>query len=242
MANFINPHAGPWGNKDPFTHGELNDIVEQLLKAPNFDDGSAHTPTGDIQLDGSNGKGFDFQNNVKLDGFVGVTSLNVAALDGIAGAVGFAYEVGVFALGRLELNGGTTSKLARLKLATRSRMSCTPKHFTGSGTLNVGLDGSMVVLGQPSSALTLTIAQASDTYKEDGDFVDIYLPKPGTDPASHYWAIKREGSANNICILWGKYLPTAGSGETYPGYCRIYLRSGVWRLAGGAGVNYDTDA
>lgn len=60
MSNFTNPHGGPWGLKDPFLHTELNAIVEQLIKAPNFDEGSAHAPTADIALSGSMGGGFLF--------------------------------------------------------------------------------------------------------------------------------------------------------------------------------------
>lgn len=60
MSNFTNPHGGPWGLKDPFLHTELNAIVEQLLMAPNFDQGSAHAPTGDVALSGSMGGGFLF--------------------------------------------------------------------------------------------------------------------------------------------------------------------------------------
>lgn len=60
MSNFTNPHGGPYVLRDPYLHDELNALVEQLLKAPNFDDGSAHAPTGDVELSGSMGGGFEF--------------------------------------------------------------------------------------------------------------------------------------------------------------------------------------
>jgi len=60
VANFTNPHGGPWGSKEELKHDEINAIVEQLIKAPNFAEGSSHAPTGDIALSGSMGHGFAF--------------------------------------------------------------------------------------------------------------------------------------------------------------------------------------
>lgn len=60
MANFTNPHGGAYGLKDPFLHEELNLLIDQLLQAPNFDEGSSHAPTGDIALSGTFGHGFVF--------------------------------------------------------------------------------------------------------------------------------------------------------------------------------------
>lgn len=70
MSNFTNPHGSPYALKDPFLHTELNALIEQLIMAPNFDQGSAHAPTGDIALSGSMGGGFLFDDNFPFRGEV----------------------------------------------------------------------------------------------------------------------------------------------------------------------------
>jgi hypothetical protein len=109
-------------------------------------------------------------------------------------------------------------------------------------TVTCGTHGPDIILAQPTGAHTITISQASDTGLANDDELTFWLPKPGADPASNYYRIKREGSANYICVLWGKYFPAAGAGDTYPAFCKVHVEGGVWRLSGGAGVNYDTDA
>lgn len=60
MPNLTKPASYPYGLKGPVPHDDLNEICEQYSKAPNFDDGSAHTPANDIELSGSGGGGFSF--------------------------------------------------------------------------------------------------------------------------------------------------------------------------------------
>lgn len=60
MANLTKPAGYPYALKDPVPHDQLNEICEQYSKAPNFDDGSAHAPTDDIELSGAGGGGFSF--------------------------------------------------------------------------------------------------------------------------------------------------------------------------------------
>ena len=144
--------------------------------------------------------------------------------------------------GEIEIRGGIGDP-GRLSFGVRGRIKMPPYRILNtSPTINVTETGPCIVLAKPTAVRTITIEQASDTAKEDGDYVTFWLPVPPDDPDAAYWVIKREGSANNIAILNGKYLPAAGAGDARSGFCRIHLESGVWRLSGGAGVNPDVDA
>lgn len=132
---------------------------------------------------------------------------------------------------------------SRLYAGVQSRKASHRTRLTAADhTVTCGTHGPDIILAQPTGAHTITISQASDTGLATDDELTFWLPKPGADPAANYYAIKREGSLNNICILWGKYFPAAGAGDTYPAFCKVHVEGGVWRLSGGAGVNYDTDA
>lgn len=131
----------------------------------------------------------------------------------------------------------------RMVLSGGSRINIPVTRLTDADHTVSAADGPVFILAKPTAARTITIQQASDINKSNGDTLEFYMPIPPTaDPASAYYALKREGSANNIGILWGKYFPAAGAGDAYPGFARVQLEAGVWRLAGGAGVNWDTDA
>jgi len=73
VANHQNPHGGPYALKDPLLYAELNDLIDAVIASPNFDAGSAHAPTDDIELSGSMGGGFLFDDLFPLRGDVDVT-------------------------------------------------------------------------------------------------------------------------------------------------------------------------
>jgi hypothetical protein len=239
VSNLTKPAGYPYALKDPVPHGELNEICEQYSKAPNLDEGSSHTPTGTVDIDGSSGGGFTFTNNAIFDGFLEVLSLTIDAA--AAGAVGFTEKVEVYVEKRLEMLGNLGAA-ARFVLGARSRFNCVPYNVNDADlTINLTEASPILILDKPTAVRTLTLEQATDTQKENGDFWEIYMPIPPTDDAD-YWQIKREGSANNICVMQGKYDVGATAPGYYPAFCKIYLKAGVWRLAGGAGINWDTDA
>jgi hypothetical protein len=239
VSNFDGPDGYPYAEKAPLPSDDISKIVEEYKKAPNFDDGSSHTPTDVISLSGADGGGFEFADDFKFDGFLETLSLTIdAAVDG---AIGFGSKLSLFVQKRLEMLGNLGAP-ARFVLGTRSRVNCVPYEL---GNTDISLDlteaSPIIVLAKPTAVRTLTLLQATDTAKENGDIWEIHMPVPPTDDAD-YWIIKREGSANNICVMQGKY----GAGDTAPGYfpafCKVYLKAGVWRLVGGAGINWDTDA
>lgn len=176
-----------------------------------------------------------------LNGDGGMTVQGAAALANLAsfnmpvGSVGSVY-------GKVEIRGNVDAP-GRLSFGSRGRIKA-PVYRIGNTnqTINITETGPVIVLAKPTTIRTVTILQASDTAKEDGDSVTFYMPVPPDNPDTAYWIIKREGSVNNIAILWGKYMPTAGAAEAFPGFCRIHCEGGVWRLTGGAGCNFDTDA
>lgn len=86
MANHTNPHGGPYASKDPVLYTELNALIDALIKSPNFDEGSAHAPTADIELSGSMGGGFAFADLFPFYGDVDVTNGLIfdAAVSGFA--------------------------------------------------------------------------------------------------------------------------------------------------------------
>lgn len=144
--------------------------------------------------------------------------------------------------GEIEIRGGVGDP-GRLSFGARSRLKMPPYRILNvNTTINITETGPCIILTKPTAARTITIEQATDAAKEDGDSVTFWLPVPPDDPDSGYWVIKREGSASNIAILNGKNMPTAGAGEARPGFCRVHLEGGVWRFSGGAGCNNDTDA
>lgn len=109
MANFTNPHGGPYASKDPFLYTELNDLIDQLLKAPNFDEGSSHAPTADIELSGSMGGGFAFADDFPFSGEIdaaGDVTVNASS----AALWTFTADVTVQTLGPVEFYGVTTLK------------------------------------------------------------------------------------------------------------------------------------
>jgi len=242
MGNFVPLPGYPYANKAPFPHGDANTVSEDLVKAHNADEGSSHVPTGDSGWSGAAGFGWTFADSFPFTGSLLIpdsTSLGFGT-DGAA-TISIGQGVQTFFVDLVSLSGSPTVQ-SRLKLGTYSRTAAHKTRINSSATVNAMTQGPVIILGKPTGAQTLTLAQASDTNLADDDYFEIYMPKPGTDPASDYWIIKREGSANNIAIMWGKYLPSAGSGDTYPAFCRVHVEGGVWRLTGGAGINYDTDA
>lgn len=243
MANHTNLPNYPYPAKAPFPHGDANDASEKIVKSPNFDEGSAHAPSADIELSGSLGGGFSFADSFPFRGGLLIPEGETLAFGsaGAGGSITTSELVSLWVSGTITLTNGAT-KQAKLHLAAYSRVAMHKTRIPGTATVNAMTQGPIVILGKPTGAQTLTLAQASDTNLDDDDYFEIYMPKPGNDPASDYWIIKREGSANNIAIMWGKYLPSAGAGDAYPAYCRVHVEGGVWRLTGGAGINYDTDA
>ena len=144
--------------------------------------------------------------------------------------------------GKFEIRGGVGTP-GRLSFGVRGRVKMPPFRIANSSpTINITETGPFIVLDKPTAIRTITIEQATDAAKEVGAYVKFWMPVPPDDPDAAYWIIKREGSANNIVILNGKYMPAAGAGEARPGFCRIHLEGGVWRLSGGSGCNWDTDA
>lgn len=166
----------------------------------------------------------------------GLTTLaQLALFDMPSGASGTVH-------GEIEIRGAVGDP-GRLSFGARGRLKMPAfRILNSSPTINITETGPCIVLAKPTAVRTITIQQATDTAKEDGDSVVFWLPVPPDDPDAAYWVIKREGSANNIAILNGKYMPAAGAGEARPGFCRIHLEGGVWRLSGGGGCNFDTDA
>jgi hypothetical protein len=163
----------------------------------------------------------------------GILQVLAGSAFGIApGAYGFIED-------RFEFSG-SPSVPARLVLGSRSRFNVPPRRLSNANhTVNCSTDGPVVILDLPTATRTITIDQASDTVKEDGDIIDFYIPRPPTSVAGT-WVLKREGSANTIATYGG----TVDGGSTFwPGYVRIHLEGGVWRFSGGSmGVTPGTDA
>lgn len=242
MANHTPLTGYPYGAKAPFPHGSANEASERIVKSHNADEGSSHVPTGDSGWSGAGGFGWTFADSFPFTGSLLIpdsTSLGFGT-DGAA-TISIGQGVQTFFVDLVSLSGSPTVQ-SRFKLGAYSRTAAHITRINSSATVNAMTQGPVIILGKPTGAQTLTLAQASDTNLATDDYFEIYMPKPGTDPASDYWIIKREGSGNNIAIMWGKYLPSAGSGDTYPAFCRVHVEGGVWRLTGGAGINYDTDA
>jgi hypothetical protein len=146
---------------------------------------------------------------------------------------------------RLQILPGGDASIngARFSMAIGARNNVSHVELADANhTIDAGFDGPEYVLSKPTAVRTITIKQATDTGKYEDDTLTFWMPVPPDDPSAAYYQIRREGSVNNIAILWGKYTPSAGAGEAYPGFCRVYLKSSVWRLLGGAGINFDTDA
>lgn len=107
MANHTNLPGYPYGNKDPFPHGDANDASEKIVKSPNFDEGSAHAPSADIELSGSLGGGFSFADLFPFFGELDVTD-GVTFDAGTAGSITATKRVAIDVHGILSLkdNGG----------------------------------------------------------------------------------------------------------------------------------------
>lgn len=133
---------------------------------------------------------------------------------------------------------GSATTPARLVYGNRSRLNIPVTRLSDADhTVNADTDGPVIILAKPTAVRTITIEQATDTLKENGDTLEFYIPVP-PDNAADYWVFKREGSANNIALFTGDY----GAGTWWPGYVRIHLEGGVWRLSTVVGGNFDTDA
>jgi hypothetical protein len=109
MANHVSPHGGPYSSKDPFLYTELDALIDALIKSPNFDEGSAHAPTADIELSGSMGGGFVFADDFPFSGEIdaaGDVTVNASS----AALWTFTADVTVQTLGPVEFYGVTTLK------------------------------------------------------------------------------------------------------------------------------------
>jgi len=54
MGNFTAAKAGGWAFREPLYSPQISHLQEQLLKAPNFTEGSTHSLTGDLTVGTSN--------------------------------------------------------------------------------------------------------------------------------------------------------------------------------------------
>ncbi len=109
MANHTNPHGGPYASGDPFLYTELNALIDALIKSPNFDEGSSHAPTGDIELSGSMGGGFVFADGFPFSGELDVED-DVTIVASSASLWTFSADVTVQTLGPLDIFGAATVK------------------------------------------------------------------------------------------------------------------------------------
>lgn len=55
MANHVAAKVGGWAFRDPILSTQITALQEALLKCPNFSEGSEHSPTGDIKINGTGG-------------------------------------------------------------------------------------------------------------------------------------------------------------------------------------------
>ena len=77
MGNHTNPHGGPYASGDPLLYTELNALIESVIKSPNFDEGSSHAPTDNIELSGSMGGGFVFDDAFPFSGELDLSGLDM---------------------------------------------------------------------------------------------------------------------------------------------------------------------
>ena len=143
MANFTNPHGGAYGLKDPFLHEELNLLIDQLLQAPNFDEGSSHAPTGDIALSGTFGHGFVFAEMFPFAGELDVSA--GLTLDApVSGAVIFGKLVAVDMRGPLSFKaspGGAPGSAAWESGASATWQSGSTLTLASGSTFNLSSAG-----------------------------------------------------------------------------------------------------
>jgi hypothetical protein len=151
MANHPPLTGYPFANKDPFPHGSANEASERIVKSPNFDEGSAHAPTGDIELSGTNGKGFVFSDLFQISGqTLLVTQLLLGATS--TAVIGLAAKIETYISGRLELLG-SVGVPARFRLGVRSRKNEHVSRISNSSTtINATEKGPIVILAKPSGA------------------------------------------------------------------------------------------
>lgn len=112
MPNFTPPTGYPYGDKDPLPHDDVNQIIEQNVKAPNADEGSSHAPTGDLEWSGANGFGFRFDtlSPFPFYGALDVTS-QIKFTAAISGSVLFDRLVAIDILGPVTLKTGFAASL-----------------------------------------------------------------------------------------------------------------------------------
>lgn len=156
-------------------------------------------------------------------------------------AAGFGISEGAtaFCADAFTLSGSPTTP-ARLTYSTRSRLNIEVTRLSNADhTVNASTDGPVILLGLPTATRTITIEQASDTVKQNGDTLEFYIPAPPLSGAGT-WVFKRESSLNDICTYTG----TVDAGATFwPGFVRIHLEGGNWRYSGGSmGVTPGADA
>lgn len=140
MANFARVKVGGWGANDPVDHDHWNKLDEDHVKAPNFDEGSSHSPSGDIEIDGDTyGKTLKLMGDTRL-GYESRTIKRSQRLVGNLGA-NFGYstadlEIVHNALGSefiipLDIPHGAVLQKVSLRLVgagghTAGTMTCTP--------------------------------------------------------------------------------------------------------------------
>ena len=112
-----------------------------------------------------------------------------------------------------------------------------PQRFgDADNTINVSSGHEVILSTAPTTARVLTLVAPI----RDGLWLDFNLHDTGATPASDYYEIKRSGSVNYICRLTG--WTTDEAVDLGTGRVRIIADGGVWRLAGGVGIEKGADA
>lgn len=129
MPNHTPPVGYPYGPVAPFPHDDANDIIEDLLKTPNADEGSSHAPTNDLEWSGSAGGGFRFDTLAPFPfyGHLDVTS-NLRFTAPVGGSVVFDELVAIDILGPLSLKAGFSASVnieAGITVTFQSTAVCT---------------------------------------------------------------------------------------------------------------------
>lgn len=81
MNNFAPIKVGGWTDEDPLEIDQLNQIQEDLIKAPNFAEGGKYSPTDSVEVDGEHG--FAMHSPVALyeGGYIGNNCLSPNDID-----------------------------------------------------------------------------------------------------------------------------------------------------------------
>lgn len=175
MANHVAVKVGGWAFRDPISHQQISGLQTALLKCPNFDEGSTHTPSGLITVAGANGMSVSSLLvptllNATGDGQIGTTAANVftlmATLDASSG-------IGPQGPGRILFWGGLVSSM------------------TGDATRSVTDPAIEVITNQAHSNRNITLLHADAM---SGDW-KVYLPQ---DPESYALNLVDE-TAGGLC-------------------------------------------